>query len=224
MKKLEICTEKTIALYKSGKTTYEIAELLCCNPSTIQRFLKKEGVELRSATIDIFGKKIGKLKVLDQISKAKFLCQCDCGKFKECYKKRLLDGRNTSCGCSTNRSGPDNGSWCGHEEITGSFWASIRASAEKRQIPLEITIEEAWDLFVGQNKKCKLTGIDLVMPTRQYSRFESTPSLASLDRKDSNKSYTKENCQWLLREVNIMKMDLEQQKFLQICKTITQNQ
>lgn len=222
--KKKIYAEEVIALYESGKTTYEIAELVSCNPSTIQRFLKRQGITLRSYTVEILGKEFGKLKVLEQISKAKFLCQCSCGKFKECYKKRLLDGRNTSCGCSTNRSGSENGSWCGHEDITGSFWASIRSSADRRKISLEITIEDAWDLFITQDKKCKLTGIDLVMPDRQYSRVEQSPNLASLDRIDSNKPYTKENCQWLLREVNIMKMDLEEKRFLQICQMIVDNQ
>ena len=224
MKKTKIYGPEVIALYESGKTTYEIAKLFSCNPSTIQRFLKRQGIELRKYAIDVLGKEFGKLKVLEQISKTRFLCQCSCGNFKECYKKRLLDGRNTSCGCSTNRSGSENGSWCGYKDITGSFWASIRSSADRRKIPLEITIKDAWDLFISQDKKCKFTGIDLTMPDRQYSRAEDRPNLASLDRINSSGSYTKENCQWLLREVNIMKMDLEEKRFLEICQMIVQNQ
>ena len=170
--------------------------------------------------IDLVGKRFGKMIVIEEINSTKCHCLCDCGNYKVCRRKRLLDGRNTSCGCFMNRSGPDNGYWKGYEDITGSFWGSIRSGAENRKIELSISIKEAWEIFIKQNRRCALSGVLLNMPERQYSKDEQCENLASLDRIDSSKPYTKENCQWVTREINKMKMDMKEKRFIQVCKAV----
>lgn len=49
------------------------------------------------------------------------------------------------------------------------------------------------------------------------SRGETT---ASLDRIDSNRGYTQDNVQWVHKDVNKMKMDLNQQIFVELCRAI----
>ena len=46
---------------------------------------------------------------------------------------------------------------------------------------------------------------------------------ASLDRIDSSKGYTKNNVQWLHKDINIMKRDFPEEKFLFLCKQIVKN-
>ena len=44
---------------------------------------------------------------------------------------------------------------------------------------------------------------------------------ASLDRKNSNLDYTKENIQWVHKDVNYMKMSLNEKYFIKLCKLIS---
>ena len=46
---------------------------------------------------------------------------------------------------------------------------------------------------------------------------------ASLDRIDSNKGYTIDNVQWVHKDINKMKMDLEEDVFIDNCKLIIEN-
>ena len=43
---------------------------------------------------------------------------------------------------------------------------------------------------------------------------------ASLDRIDSNKGYTKDNVQFVHKDINWMKQDFEQNKFIEYCKKV----
>lgn len=44
---------------------------------------------------------------------------------------------------------------------------------------------------------------------------------ASLDRIDSTKGYTLDNIQWVHKHINVMKMDLDQEYFIKLCKLVT---
>lgn len=54
--------------------------------------------------INIVGQRFGKLEVIrfshkDKRGHRKFLCRCDCGKFKVIAKSSLTSGKTRSCGC-----------------------------------------------------------------------------------------------------------------------------
>jgi hypothetical protein len=66
-------------------------------------------------------------------------------------------GQTKSCGCLKHLSYR----WQGFEEISQSYWWLVINKARRRNIPFEITIEEAWALFIHQNRKCALTGVNL---------------------------------------------------------------
>lgn len=209
-----------IEMYNNNMSTYQIGDRLGYKSSTVGAALKRKGVKLRNAGIDIIGKKFGKLTVLEKIDSQIYICECECGITREFKKKRLLDKRNTSCGCFMNRRGHENGSWTGYEGITGRFWASIKCGAENRGVDLKLSIQDAWGIYIQQDKKCALSNQDIIMPDKQYSKGEAVHGLASLDRIDSSKMYTKENCQWIMREINYMKMDIEQERFIELCKMV----
>ena len=84
---------------------------------------------------------------------------------------------------------------------------------------MNINIEYAWELFLTQNKKCALTGIDLIFESNSKN---STQRNASLDRIDNTKGYIKGNIQWVDKRLNVMKMDLSLDFFLNACKMVTE--
>ena len=87
-----------------------------------------------------------------------------------------------------------------------------------RGLPFDISLKEAWELFLAQNRKCALTGWDLSL--RETKTRGPSAESASLDRIDNNKGYTKDNVQWLHKDVNWMKGRFTQNRFLEICQTV----
>ena len=108
-------------------------------------------------------------------------------------------------------------------EISGKYWSSLIKNAKKRNIKITATIEDAWEIFLEQNRKCFYTGLKITH--KKYLKRinnKDTYSLgtASLDRKNSDLGYTKENIQWVHKDVNYMKMSLNERYFVKLCKLI----
>lgn len=79
----------------------------------------------------------------------------------------------------------------------------------RKKYDFNLTEEYLKDLLNSQNNKCSYTGIE----------FSKTLK-PSLDRIDSNKGYIKGNVQFILFEVNRMKTDLDEKRFLELCKLV----
>jgi hypothetical protein len=109
--------------------------------------------------------------------------------------------------------------WCGYEEISGTFYGAIRDGAKHRNLQFEISIEYIWNLYLKQNRKCALTGIEISLP----QKCKDTNQTASLDRIDSSKGYVAGNVQWVHKDINQMKMDLTQDQFINYCKLTYEN-
>lgn len=110
--------------------------------------------------------------------------------------------------------------------ISGEYWAHIKSNAEKRNISFEISIEDAWEKYLEQDKKCKLSGESISFePNTIHKKGMNNRSLrtASLDRIDSSKGYTKDNIQWLHKDINIMKNKFNEDYFIKMCKAICKN-
>ncbi len=110
----------------------------------------------------------------------------------------------------------DHPRWKGYEEISATYWNNVLNGARNRKIKIEITIQDAWQLFLKQNKKCALTG--------QEIGFEACKSnTASLDRIDSKIGYVKGNLQWVHRDINFAKQSLSNEEFINLCKLVAEN-
>ena len=114
--------------------------------------------------------------------------------------------------------GKDHYRYSGYEGISGSIWGRIKEAAIRRNLEWAITIEEIWELFITQDKKCALTLLPIQIGN---GRLRET---ASLDRKDSTKGYIKGNVQWVHRNVNIIKYSCSQEYFINICRKIVNNE
>jgi hypothetical protein len=117
-------------------------------------------------------------------------------------------------------SGPNSKLWLGCGEISGAYFYNIKNNAIKRRLDFDLTIEYIWSLFLKQNKKCALSGVDIGFSKKNIDKHKTT---ASLDRIDSSKGYIIENTQWVHKEINRMKMDLNENEFIYWCNLIAKH-
>ena len=118
-------------------------------------------------------------------------------------------GKDRRCASDMARSGK--------AEISGTTWAGIRGGAKDRSLIFDITIGEVLALFYNQDRKCALSGIDLIMDERNGDRT------ASLDRIDSNGGYTIDNVQWVHKDINMAKRRMSNDEFVAMCSLVAEN-
>ena len=168
-----------------------------------------------SRLLDLTSQRFGRLTVVKlqgrhSNGRPRWLCRCDCG--KETYStSSQLKGNQKSCGCLQHRRGKDNPRWLGVGDISGKRWCIVKKSAKIRRIEFEISCKYAWSLYEQQHGKCVLSG--------QVISFDD--ATASLDRIDSSLGYICGNVQWVHKVVNRMKGNLDEDKFIEWCKIIT---
>ena len=127
-----------------------------------------------------------------------------------------------SCGCIGRSIGAENPHWLGYGGISLTKWNSLKKDAIKnRKIPFNISIEYAWELFLKQNRKCALTGLDITFSqTKRTSKMQCS---ASLDRIDSFLPYEEGNVQWVDKRVNFMKQRFPQDEFQRLCFLVSKH-
>lgn len=186
---------------------------------------------------DITGQRFGNLEVLrmeitekSHGNEWRVICKCHlCG--REDYEAKaawVKDGKHSShtksCGCNKkyfeNQTGKNSYKFKGHEEMGGVFLSNAKRRAKKKKLIFDLDIKFLWDLYINQNRKCALSGIDLVFP--KSSNCTKSGNI-SLDRISSSLGYTKDNVQWVCKDVNLMKMYLDQKVFLDLCEKISIN-
>lgn len=173
--------------------------------------------------INLVNQKFGKLTVISQTlsrnGRKAWYCKCDCGSDKITNTKALRTGQTTSCGCIHYSKRNFHKNWRGTENISLTFFTAVKRGAISRNIEFDITIEYIEELFIKQNKKCALSGMDLVFS--QVTKNKFGVGNASLDRIDSKKGYITGNLQWVHKTINIMKNTLSQDEFINICLKIS---
>jgi hypothetical protein len=151
---------------------------------------------------------------------AYFMCRCDCGCVKSVSSHNIKQGQSSSCPecASEKNSGALNHNWKGYEGLSGTDVSIIRWRARKIGRDYTVTNKFLWELYVRQHGKCALSGVDIVL-----GRGKQTAT-ASLDRIDSSGGYTEDNVQWVHKVLNVAKMDLRQEEFVQWCELVTKFQ
>lgn len=191
------------------------------------------GRKPKPATHDLSGQTFGYIHVIQMVQDKQMcpkghwlaLCECKlCGKQNHKVRPEALRrGMTTTCGCGRSQyekiSGKNHIAFKGHEDIRGKTLSTIKKRAERRDYSFDLEAEWLWELYLSQNKKCALSGQPI-----WFRAGKSSQTNASLDRIDSNQGYTKNNVQWVLKDVNIMKNTFEMEHFLKLCVAIANNQ
>ena len=174
------------------------------------------------------GNKYGKLTVISfhsykDLKRGKdkaYLCKCECGENSVVRIRTLKNGNTKTCGKCPKPIGNKHSEWEGYGELSKDLWNSYKHSAKARDIEYHLSIEEAWDLFLKQNRRCALTGLPLTFPPSYKEKKNKT---ASLDRIDSCGHYTIGNVQWVHRDVNKLKKNMDNDLFIEICTLVANN-
>lgn len=144
---------------------------------------------------------------IDNIWKTRFLCYCHlCNKTKALRESKIKWG-NCGCGYSgieikglSEISKPRTR----NKNIMEKYLKSIKTTAKSRQIDYRLNPIYCQKLLETQNYLCKISGIKISLEAKT----------ASLDRIDSLKPYEEGNMQWVHKNVNTMKWNFSQAKFL----------
>lgn len=165
---------------------------------------------------DLTGRVFGKWKVLRRLNSdecvvrhhSMWLCECSCGDQHQVDRCNLIRGESKSC-------------WrCSKGVIETTHFPKIWYRKQIEQAKLRgrewnVSEQQLWDLWLGQDGRCALTQLPLV--------FDKTCKLttASLDRKDSSKGYFVENVWFVHKHINIMKYNFGLEYFMEMCALVS---
>ena len=175
------------------------------------------------------GSHIGNWEVISERFKEdriyKNTCKCICGTIRNVPSWHLNNNKSKGCGC-TNIIGRFRSQCVG--DLSKSYYNRFKTGREKKGLIFDsnITMEYLWNLFLEQNKKCALSGLELILNPRwsqqNKGRMENVQT-ASIDRIDNTKGYILGNVQWVHKQVNFMKGSLSENKFIEYCNLIVKN-
>lgn len=148
-------------------------------------------------------------------------CVCDCGSTKNVRYNHLVNGSVSSCGCRWHLGNSEHNKWKGVGELSLTKYNAIREGAIIRGIDFDddLTIEHLWELYIKQNKKCAISGLDIKFGVRS----KDSKGTASLDRINSEIGYTVDNVQWVHKTINMMKNKMGEDKFIDMCRSVYNN-
>ena len=126
---------------------------------------------------------------------------------KECKKLQYLKRKQT------NRGKKD------LDRLLLERWHGIMERAKRKNWYCDITLNDLKELWNKQNGLCAISNI----PMTYIFNSGRIPTNVSVDRIDSNKSYTKNNIQLVCMAVNQMKSDLDMITFYRFCEAILLN-
>lgn len=165
-----------------------------------------------SIRLNLVGQEFGELKVLefdciDNNGNSRFKCKCSCGRIISMLGMHL-NRKNQKCQACCIRK------YVG--EVSGVYFNSLKQSAKTRAVSFEITQLDIWEQFLKQNRKCIYSDVELAW----QNGYKDKLGTASVDRKDSSVGYTKENIQIVHKDINRMKSDFTEDRFIDLCRKV----
>lgn len=175
--------------------------------------------------VDLTGNQYGFLTVIKKSEKKTktrgvvWECQCDCGTLVDVSTNSLTSGNKVTCGDKILHEGKldPRRKRCG--DLPLSHVTAMKQNAVKRNLRFDVSPQYLWDLFVSQNGKCVLSGMQLKFTTHKATaRTRSEFTTASLDRIDSFLGYIEGNVRWVHKDLNIMRGSLTDTEFFEYCR------
>jgi hypothetical protein len=173
--------------------------------------------------IDLTGQKFGRLTVIERVKKPEhlkgkktyWLCRCDCGKENIVTRSDLRSKKTSSCGCyNVERNRIDYG-----KAAINDLIYSYKNKAKRRNIPFELSEEKFLELT---KQNCFYCGKE---PSTVHKNDYNNGNYIhnGIDRIDSSKGYTIENCVPCCGRCNQAKMSEIQSDFFEWIKTVHSN-
>lgn len=202
----------------------DIAKLFHCDKAKIYVYRKKFNIPQRPRGYvrrDLVGQTFGKWLVLSRLkrdSRYFWVCRCQCGFEMPIIGSNLINKSSTQC-----RRCAYNDMRC-KDIVPPWFMCHIKIGAKKRNLAYEITLEMVTQLFIDQNNKCKLSGLEIKFAPCLMDHRYKRATTASLDRIDSTKGYTADNIQWVHKDIQLLKMNLPEGRFKELCCAVAAQQ
>ena len=114
--------------------------------------------------------------------------------------------------CSNRKTENCHRGLCGPVRL--SWFGKFRINAELRGIPFEIEAEDVANWYELQGGVCALSGVSI-----GWCEVGGIHT-ASIDRIDSERGYTRDNCQLVHKDINMMKQSFSQERFVQMCRSV----
>ena len=136
--------------------------------------------------------------------------RCKCGRESWRSAYNLTHGITNSCKSCCKSSNDVN-------TFINNYYKRVVRRANREGFECNITPKYLEELFLTQNKKCALSGLDLEFAPH-YRKLNDQN--VSLDRIDPNKGYIIGNVQWVHKHINMMKWKLSQEEFIKLCSLV----
>lgn len=228
--------------YLDGLTISELSQLSHSGTKQILEYLRLKNIPRREAkkrfrneNIPVVGSKFGLWTVIsDEIKRGSidknindrniyWKVQCKCGNIAWRKHTLLKNGMSTRCKKCGNRKFFDkNGDYVCNSyfnSLVNKAKLSLKTRKSVSRYPFTITAKDVFELYIKQNKKCALSGVDISIDNNKNFKEQKI----SIDRIDSNKGYEKDNIQLVDKKVNLMKGKLDNLEFIKLCKLISDN-
>jgi hypothetical protein len=101
-----------------------------------------------------------------------------------------------------------------YHQIPHTWLAVKQRGGISRGFQWDLTIEFIWELYEKQGGVCALSGLPIGWAEKGLT------ATASIDRIDSSEGYLKENVQLVHKDINFMKQQYDQEKFIALCKAV----
>lgn len=173
------------------------------------------------------GSTIGNWKIISERYKENNIywndCECICGITRPVRNWHLNHNMTKGCGCSNIKG---RFKYQGYNDLSLAYYNTFKSNRVKNRNKYfsdKVTLEYLWDLFIRQNKKCALSGVDITLNPKwseQNKTGQKHLQTASIDRIDSNKGYEIGNVQWVHKNINWMKGKLDENIFIEMCKKV----
>lgn len=176
------------------------------------------------------GETFGRLTVLDKVERRRiqtkkkrfrtyWLCKCECGQEHWVSRDSLLFGKTISCGCYSKeiRQRPKG------DAAKRKLYSRYRCDAKRRKHTFDITEDEFIKIALSPCTYCGREGVSYLHPKRCNGGIRYN----GVDRIDSSKGYTSDNCQPCCVDCNMAKWELTHGQFIKQIKMrykwVTQN-
>lgn len=95
-----------------------------------------------------------------------------------------------------------------------------KSNIARKNIIYNVTVDDLYDIWKKQNGICVYTGVKLTLKNKNSINVCSNNFMASVDRIDSSKGYTKDNIQFISRTANLAKHTMSHEEMVEFCKIV----